>query len=94
MRFWSRTSPGNGAEWRAQEIDWPVTAAAVTAGKNDETLTPGTPGGLLQSAELVEAKVRLHRKLIDELNLSHIEKIPRSQLRHQVHGMISDYVTS
>src|SRR6516165_6382360 len=94
MRFWSRTSPGNGAEWHAQEIDWSATAAAVASGKNDDTLTPGTPGGLLQSAELVEAKVRLHRKLIDELNLSHIEKIPRSQLRHQVHGMISDYVAS
>ena len=94
MRFWSRTSPENGAEWHAQEINWSATAAAVTSGKNDDTLTPGKPGGLLQSAELVDAKVRLHRKLIDELNLSHIEKIPRSQLRHQVHGMISDYVAT
>jgi pilus assembly protein CpaF len=94
MRFWSRTSPGSGAEWHAQEIDWRATTVAVTAGKNDDTLTPGTPGGLLQSPELVEAKVRLHRKLIDELNLSHIEKIPRTQLRHQVHAMISDYVAS
>ena len=91
MRFWPRTSPGNGAEWHAQEIDWPATAAAVTAAKNADT---PTPGGFLQSPELVEAKVRLHRKLIDELNLSHIEKIPRSQLRHQVHGMIADYVAS
>ena len=32
--------------------------------------------------------------LVDELNLPHIEKIPRSQLRHQIHGMISDYVIS
>jgi pilus assembly protein CpaF len=91
MRFWSRTSPPGGSEWHAVEVDWLATAAAVTAAKNEDGLAHG---GLLQTPELVDAKVRLHRKLIDELNLSHIEKIPRSQLRHQVHGMISDYVTS
>src|SRR6516225_10475688 len=91
MRFWSRTSPPHDTEWHAAEVDWPATAAAVTAAKNgDETAR----AGLLQTPELVDAKVRVHRKLIDELNLSHIEKIPRSQLRHQVHGMISDYVAS
>jgi pilus assembly protein CpaF len=91
MRFWSRTSSPNGSDWHAQEVDWSATAAAVTAAKADDTLTSGS---LLQTPELVDAKVRLHRKLVDELNLSHIEKIPRSELRHQVHGMISDYVTS
>src|SRR5215475_15456516 len=90
MRFWSRTS-ANGPDWHAQEIDWPATANAVTAAKKDATAATHS---LLQSPELVDAKVRLHRKLVDELNLSHIEKIPRSQLRHQVHGMISDYVVS
>jgi len=90
MRFWSRTS-ANGPDWHAQEIDWPATANAMTAAKKDATASTGS---LLQSPELVDAKVRLHRKLVDELNLSHIEKIPRSQLRHQVHGMISDYVVS
>jgi pilus assembly protein CpaF len=48
----------------------------------------------LQTPQLIDAKVRLHHKLIDELNLSHIEKIPRSELRSQVHGLISDYVSS
>jgi pilus assembly protein CpaF len=46
----------------------------------------------LQTPQLVDAKVRLHHKLIDELNLAHIEKVPRSELRHQVHGLISEYV--
>jgi pilus assembly protein CpaF len=91
MRFWSRTSSTNGPDWHAQEIDWPATATDATPAKSDATL--GT-GSLLQSPELVDAKVRLHRRLVDDLNLSHIEKIPRSQLRHQVHGMISDYVVS
>ena len=91
MRFWSRTSSPGGSEWHAAEVDWPATAAAVTAAKNGDEIARA---GLLQTPELVDAKVRLHRKLIDELNLSHIEKIPRSELRHQVHGMIADYVAS
>jgi pilus assembly protein CpaF len=48
----------------------------------------------LQTPQLVDAKVRLHHKLIDELNLAHIEKIPRAELRAQVHGLIADYVSS
>jgi len=91
MRFWSRTSSANGSDWHAQEVEWPVASTTEPAANNNVTLPAGS---LLQSPELVDAKVRLHRKLVDELNLPHIEKIPRSQLRHQVHGMISDYVVS
>ena len=53
-----------------------------------------TPRGLLHSPKLLEAKVRLHHKLIDDLNLSHIEKIPRSELRLEVQDLISEYVSS
>jgi pilus assembly protein CpaF len=49
---------------------------------------------LLQTPKLLEAKVRLHHKLIDELNLSHIEKMPRSELRLQVQDLIGEYVSS
>ena len=91
MRFWSRTSSANGSDWHAREVEWPAAATTEPAANNNVTLPVGS---LLQSPELVDAKVRLHRKLVDELNLPHIEKIPRSQLRHQVHGMISDYVVS
>jgi pilus assembly protein CpaF len=50
--------------------------------------------GLLQTPKLLEAKVRLHHKLIDELNLHHIDRIPRSELRLQVQDLISEYVSS
>jgi pilus assembly protein CpaF len=53
----------------------------------------GQPG-LLQTPKLLEAKVRLHHRLIDELNLSHIERIPRSELHLQVKDLISEYVSS
>jgi pilus assembly protein CpaF len=52
------------------------------------------PNGLLQKPELLDAKVRLHRKLIDELNLSQIDKLSRPELRDQVHKLVSEYVLS
>src|SRR5262249_61203812 len=91
LRFRSRTSSANGPDWTAREVECPPAATTEPDANNDVALAAGS---LLQSPELVDAKVRLHRKLVDELNLPHIEKIPRSQLRHQVHGMISDYVVS
>jgi len=44
--------------------------------------------------ELLEAKVRLHRRLIDDLNLATIEKLPREELRRQIGELVSDYVRS
>jgi pilus assembly protein CpaF len=93
MRFSSRNPAPNGTSWHAHPIDWPTTpeaAAAVSAA----AAKAAAPQSLLQRPELIDAKVRLHRKLIDELNLSHIEKLSRSELRQQVYGLISDYVFS
>jgi pilus assembly protein CpaF len=41
------------------------------------------PANFLVSQKFLDAKVRLHRKLIDELNLSSLEKIPAAELRSQ-----------
>ncbi|HEY7386112.1 MAG TPA: CpaF family protein, partial [Beijerinckiaceae bacterium] len=42
--------------------------------------------------ELIEAKVRLHRKLIDDLNLPMLERLSREELRVQISEIVSDYV--
>jgi pilus assembly protein CpaF len=53
---------------------------------------------LTQSPELdiarriLEAKVRLHRKLIDDINLASIEKVSESELRGIVAEMVTQYV--
>ncbi len=80
--FNNSTRPANGQEAQAER----PSIASITG--------DGVPprSSLLLTPQLIDAKVRLHRKLIDELNLSHIEKIPRSELRLQVHNLISDYV--
>ncbi len=48
----------------------------------------------LQDSRFLDAKVRLHRRLIEELNLTAVEKIPEKQVRQQVHALVSEYVLS
>jgi pilus assembly protein CpaF len=49
-------------------------------------------GALLGKQKLLDAKVRLHKKLLDELNLAAFEKLPEEELRREVRAMISDWV--
>jgi pilus assembly protein CpaF len=46
----------------------------------------------LQSDKLLDAKVRLHRRLIDEVNLSVLEKMPSEEMRRSVSGLVSQYI--
>ncbi len=46
----------------------------------------------LRSDKLLDAKVRLHRKLIEEINLSALEKLPEEEIRRHVQGLVSQYV--
>src|SRR5207302_1609643 len=45
----------------------------------------------LLSDKLLDAKVRLHRRLIEEINLSVLEKMPDDEVRHHVHALVSQY---
>jgi pilus assembly protein CpaF len=53
---------------------------------------PPQPANMLMSDKLLEAKVRLHRKLIEEINLSALEKLPEEEIHRQVRGLVSQYV--
>ena len=46
----------------------------------------------LLSDKLLDAKVRLHRKLIEEINLSALEKLPEDEIRNHVQQLVSKYV--
>jgi len=50
------------------------------------------PGNPLRSDKLLDAKVRLHRKLIEEINLSALEKLPEDEIRRHVQDLVSQYV--
>jgi pilus assembly protein CpaF len=45
----------------------------------------------LLSDKLLDAKVRLHRRLIEEINLSVLEKMPEDDVRQHVHTLVSQY---
>jgi len=42
--------------------------------------------------KLLDAKVRLHRRLIEEINLSAIEKVSEGEVRRQISALVSQYV--
>jgi pilus assembly protein CpaF len=62
----------------------PAIAAAETA-PEAATTNP------LLSEKLLDAKVRLHRRLIEEINLPALEKLPEEEMKRQIHGLVSQY---
>src|SRR5882762_1209713 len=46
----------------------------------------------LLSDKLLDAKVRLHRKLIEEINLSALDKLPEEEIRKHVQQLVSQYI--
>ena len=51
-----------------------------------------TAGNPLLTDKLLDAKVRLHRRLIEEINLSALEKMPEEEIRSYVQQLVSQYV--
>jgi pilus assembly protein CpaF len=54
---------------------------------------PANPNPLLTD-KLLDAKVRLHRKLIEEINLSALEKLPEEDMRRHVQQLVSQYIVA
>ena len=46
----------------------------------------------LLSDKLLDAKVRLHRRLIEETNLSALEKLPEHEIRQHIQQLVSQYI--
>src|SRR5437660_8465986 len=46
----------------------------------------------LLSDKLLDAKVRLHRRLIEEINLQALEKLPEDEMRAHIQQLVSQYV--
>ncbi len=55
--------------------------------------TPAAPSkNALLAEKLLDAKVRLHRKLLEDINLSALEKLPEETLRSHVQELVAQYV--
>jgi pilus assembly protein CpaF len=96
---------GRFSLWRATPPDLaaPEPPAAVReadaqialAEKPPETPPAPSPAiNPLASNKLLDAKVRLHRQLIEEINLSALEKMPEDEIKRHVQQLISKYVVA
>jgi pilus assembly protein CpaF len=65
--------------------------AAPSLGAAEPPADAAPPANTLLSDKLLDAKVRLHRRLIEEINLSVLEKMPDEEVRRYVHGLVSQY---
>ena len=52
----------------------------------------GNGANPLQTEKLLDAKVRLHRRLIEEINLQALEKLPEEESRKHVQQLVSQYI--
>jgi pilus assembly protein CpaF len=55
---------------------------------------PTAPANPLHSDKLLDAKVRLHRRLLEEVNLQALEKLPEDQMREHIQKLVGQYVVS
>ncbi|MEA2981614.1 MAG: pilus assembly protein CpaF [Alphaproteobacteria bacterium] len=53
---------------------------------------PAEPSNPLLSDKLLDAKVRLHRRLIEEINLSALEKLAEDEMRAHIQQLVTQYI--
>jgi pilus assembly protein CpaF len=71
-----------------QQVAVPEMAMAAAAPLEE----PPPPANALHSEKVLDAKVRLHRKLLEEINLAAMEKLPADEVRNEIHGLVAKYV--
>ncbi|MEZ5811586.1 MAG: CpaF family protein [Rhizobiaceae bacterium] len=69
-----------------------VTIPSVRAGEAEAVETEAAPEKAKSkgSDRVADARVRLHRSLIEEINLVALEKLPRDEMRRQIHDFVSE----
>src|SRR5688572_25457203 len=55
---------------------------------------PAEPANPLHSDKLLDAKIRLHRRLIEEINLSALEKLPEDEMRAHIQQLVTQHVVT
>jgi pilus assembly protein CpaF len=92
-RFTIRVRPSNQAapEWVVEQPAPEGESWTVFSEPNVPETAPPAANPLLTD-KLLDAKVRLHRKLIEEINLSALEKLPENEIRAHVQEMVSQYI--
>ena len=69
-----------------------VRAGIAAAATEPPQPSPPPNASLLQTDKLLDAKVRLHRRLIEEINLSALEKLPEDEIRQHIQQLVTQYI--
>jgi pilus assembly protein CpaF len=88
-RFSGRFSQNASKAIAGVNASQPVEHVSKTASSE---VAPADP--MLRKQRLLDAKLKLHRQLIEEINLSAIEKLPQHQLQKQVSELVAEFVLS
>ena len=74
-----------------EELPAPPEGMSWVTGPEPEPARPRPPetANPLLSDKYLDAKVRLHRRLIEEINLSALEKLPEDEMRQQVQQLVT-----
>jgi pilus assembly protein CpaF len=97
-RFAARRTPTPSPELLPAAVEPPKAAdappreARVAAEPVKEKTPSPAPDNPLLSDKLLDAKVRLHRRLIEEINLSALEKLPEDEMRAHVQQLVTQYI--
>jgi len=85
--------PSPNAQATPQAKSEAPTLLATAAAANAEAPVPAVANSNpLLSDKLLDAKVRLHRRLIEEVNLSALEKLPEDAMRKHIVQLVSQYI--
>jgi len=69
-------------------MSWSVVAAPEV----QREIAPTDTSNPLLSDKFLDAKVRLHRRLIEEINLSALEKLPEQEMRQHIQRLVTQYI--
>jgi pilus assembly protein CpaF len=78
----------------AEASSAPVGASWTTYPEPDQAKEhfPGEQSNPLLSDKFLDAKIRLHRRLIEEINLSALERLPEEEMRQQIQQLVTQYI--
>jgi pilus assembly protein CpaF len=86
----------DGIAWTVFAEGTPEAAAAIAPPPPPPPPPPApaamVPANPVLRDKLLDAKVRLHRRLIEEINLSALEKLPEDEIRKHIQQLVSQYV--
>jgi pilus assembly protein CpaF len=68
----------------------PATSHAIVIPTTRKSTAPKSEATAKGADKVLDARVRIHRMLLDEINLVALERLPRDEMRRQVHEFVSE----